>query len=144
MHTGVDLGAPLGTPILAAYSGEVVFADWRGGYGLAVILRHDEGTRETLYAHMSELLVRPGEVVEQGAVIGLVGSTGLSTGPHLHFEHIVLTENGWVKVDPGAQLEDALATLIRSLEVARSTQNWGKLRVELTLPLLLTLFQLEG
>jgi murein DD-endopeptidase MepM/ murein hydrolase activator NlpD len=85
MHQGVDLRASYGTPIVAVSDGRVEFAGWHGGHGNAVGLNHGGGL-ETLYGHMSRILVRPGQSVHRGAVIGLVGSTGLSTGPHLHFE----------------------------------------------------------
>jgi murein DD-endopeptidase MepM/ murein hydrolase activator NlpD len=117
-HSGTDLGAPMGTPVLAAYTGQVAIADWLGGYGLTVVLEHNDATEETLYAHLSELLVQPGESVKQGQVIGRVGSTGNSTGPHLHFEWRQMTPEGWVTLDPGTQLEYALAQLVRSLEIA--------------------------
>ncbi len=85
-HTGIDLAAPTGTPVYAAKAGQVVVAGWsRFGYGFHVILDHGGGL-ETLYAHLSRMAVRAGEFVEQGQVIGYVGSTGWSTGPHLHFE----------------------------------------------------------
>lgn len=120
MHSGTDIGAPLGTPVLAAYPGEVAVADRLGGYGLTVILRHEEGTQESRYAHLAEILVQPGEWVDQGSVIGLVGSTGNSTGPHLHFEWRYLTASGWVAVDAGIHLEAAMVNLIRSMEVAQN------------------------
>ena len=87
MHTGVDFGAPRGTPIHAAGNGVVTYAAWRGGYGRAVMIRHDNGY-VTLYAHQSRIArgIRKGVRVRQGQVIGYVGSTGRSTGPHLHFE----------------------------------------------------------
>jgi murein DD-endopeptidase MepM/ murein hydrolase activator NlpD len=85
-HTGIDLAAPHGTPIVAAKSGQVQVAGWSSfGYGFHVVLDHGGGV-ETLYAHMSRIAVRAGEWVEAGEVIGYVGSTGWSTGPHLHFE----------------------------------------------------------
>ena len=118
MHSGTDLGAPTGTPVLAAYAGEVSMADWSGGYGLMVILRHLEGTQESRYAHLSEVLVKAGQSVQKGEVIGRVGSTGLSTGPHLHFEWRHLTNNGWVAVDAGTHLEYAMANLIRNEQLA--------------------------
>ncbi|ACK69027.1 Peptidase M23 [Gloeothece citriformis PCC 7424] len=123
MHEGTDIGAPMGTPVLAAYAGEVAVADWVGGYGLMVILRHLEGQQESRYAHLSEVYVQPGEQVEQGTVIGRVGSTGFSTGPHLHFEWRHLTEQGWVAVDAGLHLEYALENLIQSMPVAQATPN---------------------
>jgi murein DD-endopeptidase MepM/ murein hydrolase activator NlpD len=120
MHSGTDIGAPVGTPVLAAYPGEVATADWEGGYGLMVTLRHEDGTQESRYAHLSEIYVQPGQWVEQGTVIGRVGSTGYSTGPHLHFEWRHLTDEGWVAVDAGLHLEYALENLARSLQLAQT------------------------
>jgi murein DD-endopeptidase MepM/ murein hydrolase activator NlpD len=85
MHTGVDLHAGYGTPIRAADKGMVVYAGWRGGYGKCIIIDHGSGVA-TVYAHMSSLDVGNGQVVSRGSCLGRVGSTGLSTGPHLHFE----------------------------------------------------------
>ena len=84
-HAGTDFGAEHGSPILAADSGTVIFAGWYGGYGNAVIVDHGNGLT-TLYGHASELYVVEGQAVRQGQMIATVGSTGLSTGPHLHFE----------------------------------------------------------
>ncbi len=84
-HTGADFHAASGTPIEAAASGAVVWAGARGGYGNCVIIDHGNGLA-TLYAHQSRLAVSDGDTVKAGEVIGYVGSTGLSTGPHLHFE----------------------------------------------------------
>ncbi len=123
LHAGVDLGAPLGTPVLAAYAGRVVLADFLGGYGLAIVLEHNQGTQQTLYGHLSEIFVKPGETIKQGMTIGRVGSTGLSTGPHLHFEFRQQTEQGWVAMDPGAQLEYALAQLVKTLQTAQVPQQ---------------------
>lgn len=95
LHTGLDIAAPPGTPVVAARSGRVVFAGWDGGYGLCLILDHGDGTR-TRYAHASAILRSVGEWVEQGQPVIRVGTTGFSTGPHLHFEIIV---NG-TPVDP--------------------------------------------
>jgi LysM repeat protein len=85
----VDIGAPRGTGIFAAAAGTVIVArangGWNGGYGNYVVISHDNGT-QTLYGHMSKVLVSAGEQVNQGDVIGKVGTTGESTGPHLHFE----------------------------------------------------------
>ena len=85
MHSGVDMGAPAGTPIHAAGNGLVVYSSWKNGYGYTVTLDHGSGLA-TLYAHCSSLLVRVGETVSRGQVIARVGSTGLSTGNHVHFE----------------------------------------------------------
>jgi len=119
-HSGTDLGAPMGTPVLAAYAGQVAFADFLGGYGLAIAINHNQGTQQTLYGHLSEIFVKPGDLVKQGTAIGRVGSTGVSTGPHLHFEFRQLTTEGWVAMDPGEQLEYALGQLIKRLQVAQS------------------------
>lgn len=124
-HAGTDLAAPLGTPVLAAYAGRVAIADFLGGYGLAVALEHGKGNHQTLYAHLSEIFVKPGEIVSQGAVIGRVGSTGNSTGPHLHFEFRQLTPEGWVALDAGTQLEYALAQLVKSMQVAQGKPQSG-------------------
>lgn len=114
-HSGTDIGAPTGTPVLATRAGQVSVSDFLGGYGLTVILRHD-GDLESRYAHLSQILVQPGERVEQGDVIGLVGSTGNSTGPHLHFEIRQLTAQGWVAVDPQEILEYGVARLIQLID----------------------------
>ncbi len=84
-HPGLDLAAAQGTPVLAARQGRVVFAGWAGGYGRLVVLAHGHGT-ETYYAHLSRIDAWAGRRVRRGARIGLVGSSGESTGPHLHFE----------------------------------------------------------
>ena len=84
-HTGVDFGASAGTAIRAAADGEIAFAGSRGGYGLTTIIDHGRSLA-TLYAHQSSILVRAGQTVKRGQVIGRVGSTGYSTGPHQHFE----------------------------------------------------------
>lgn len=87
-YNAVDLGAPVGTPIRAAAAGDVIVAKnagWNGGYGQYVVIRHSNGT-QTLYAHMSRVAVWQGKRVVQGEVIGYVGSTGRSTGSHLHLE----------------------------------------------------------
>jgi murein DD-endopeptidase MepM/ murein hydrolase activator NlpD len=87
MHKGVDFAAPEGTPVLASASGQVSFADNDGGHGLFVKIDHGSDVA-TGYAHLSRLApgIAPGAAVRQGQLIGFVGSTGLSTGPHLHYE----------------------------------------------------------
>lgn len=95
LHAGLDLAAATGTPIQAAADGTVIQSGWRGGYGTTVEVDHGDGLT-TLYAHQSVLHVAQGEQVRAGEVIGEVGSTGASTGPHLHFE----TREDTVPVDP--------------------------------------------
>jgi murein DD-endopeptidase MepM/ murein hydrolase activator NlpD len=102
LHSGIDLGAPMGTPVLAAKSGRVEFAGWSGGYGNLVELSHDNmGTR---YAHLAAIYVAPGQRVVRGQQVGIVGSTGRSTGPHLHFEIMVPSAEGWATLDPAPYL----------------------------------------
>jgi murein DD-endopeptidase MepM/ murein hydrolase activator NlpD len=84
-HEGIDVSAPMGTPIEAPAAGRVVEAGWQAGYGNVVVIDHGFGLK-TKYAHASRLLVRTGERVQRGQRVALVGSTGLSTGPHLHYE----------------------------------------------------------
>ncbi|MEW1546852.1 peptidoglycan DD-metalloendopeptidase family protein [Streptomyces tsukubensis] len=94
-HTGTDFPAPEGAPVVAAGAGRVVEAGWADAYGQSIVIEHDGGVR-TRYAHLSAIGVSAGQTVQAGAPIGNVGSTGNSTGPHLHLEFIV---NG-VQVDP--------------------------------------------
>ncbi|MCW3797818.1 M23 family metallopeptidase [Sphingomonas sp. BN140010] len=94
-HKGIDFGAHWGQPIVAAADGQVERAGWAGGYGQQVRIAHG-GSLETSYSHMSRMVVAPGSAVRQGQLIGYVGTTGLSTGPHLHFETL---RNG-VAVNP--------------------------------------------
>ncbi|MGF1495677.1 MAG: M23 family metallopeptidase [Elainellaceae cyanobacterium] len=107
-HFGVDFGAPMGTPVIASVPGRVETSDYLDGYGLTVVLENPELGQRTLYAHLSRMAVQPGSWVEQGTVIGWVGSTGNSTGPHLHFEVHQSTPEGWVAVDPMQAATDLL------------------------------------
>lgn len=94
-HSGVDFGADWGSPIVAAADGQVVRAGWAGGYGRQVRIAHGDGV-QTSYSHMSSIAAAPGSFVRAGEVIGYVGSSGFSTGPHLHYEVI----RAGVKVNP--------------------------------------------
>lgn len=85
MHSGVDFGAPYGSPIYAVSDGVIAYAAHKGGYGNFVQVNHGGGLA-TGYGHMSRFAVRPGARVRQGQIIGYVGSSGMSTGPHLHYE----------------------------------------------------------
>ena len=84
-HSGVDLAAPYGSPIVATADGVIGTAGWAGGYGLLVAISHGDGV-QTRYGHLSRLNVAAGQQVRRGDVIGFVGSTGESTGPHVHYE----------------------------------------------------------
>lgn len=105
-HDGVDLASPVGTPIHATADGVVEKASWFGGYGLFVELDHG-ANMETRYGHMSRIAVAEGQRVHKGDVIGYVGSTGRSTGPHLHYEVRV---NG-LAVNPLAYMQDDMKLL---------------------------------
>lgn len=108
-HRGIDYAAPTGTPAQSVGDGVVIFAGVQGGYGNVVEVRHGSG-HSTLYAHLSKIHVRKGQNVQKGQTIGAVGSTGWSTGPHLHFEFRV---NG-VHVDPQRVIQQAQALPIPS------------------------------
>lgn len=84
-HKGLDIRGPLGAPVKAMAKGTVAFAGRRGGYGNCIVLKHANGL-ETLYGHLSKILVIPGQKIDIGQQIGKIGSTGRSTGPHLHYE----------------------------------------------------------
>ena len=100
-HTGLDFPAPLGTPVTAAAAGRVAFAAWRaGGWGYFVMVAHGGGMR-TMYAHLSRIDVRLGQRISRGTPVGLVGSSGRSSGPHLHFQVCV----DGAAIDPRAALQ---------------------------------------
>jgi murein DD-endopeptidase MepM/ murein hydrolase activator NlpD len=98
-HTGIDIAKEEGSPIPAFFSGVVVFAGPKGGYGNAIILHNADDTYN-LYGHCSKILVQVGQQVKAGEVIGLIGSTGNSTGPHLHLEYWIPKDGGYVYADP--------------------------------------------
>ncbi|GAP98345.1 M23 family metallopeptidase [Leptolyngbya sp. NIES-2104] len=125
-HAGVDLGAAQGTPVIASRGGKVTVADRMGGYGLAIVMQQPNGKQDTLYAHLSQIYVRPGEKIQPGMIIGRVGSTGLSTGPHLHYEARQMTNSGWTAVNPGAQIEAARARLVQARQQEERSTSTGQ------------------
>jgi murein DD-endopeptidase MepM/ murein hydrolase activator NlpD len=108
LHQGIDLAAPMGTLVQAAAAGVVVFAEWhQGGYGNLIEIHHADGSL-TRYAHLNRIWVSQNEAVAQGQAIGEVGSTGYSTGPHLHFE---IHQVGQGAVDPTTYLSSYLSSI---------------------------------
>jgi murein DD-endopeptidase MepM/ murein hydrolase activator NlpD len=116
-HKGVDYGAPTGTPIRAVGDGVVDFAGWQNGYGNVVEIRHSN-LRSTVYAHMSQVDVRRGQRIEQGARVGTVGATGWATGPHLHFEVKV----AGVQQDPTIMAKASETTVLTAAAKAEFAQ----------------------
>lgn len=120
-HLGIDYAAPTGTPVRSAADGTVVLAGWSGGYGRTVRIRHGRGL-ETLYGHLSRIDVRNGQHVDQGALIGAVGATGLATGPHLDYR----TLRDGVYVNPltiqPPPAEPVPASARAAFEIARDRQ----------------------
>ena len=96
MHQGIDIANKVGTPVFAAKDGIVTYAGWRGAYGYLVEIAHGGGST-TRYAHNNQILVRSGQFIPQGATISKMGSTGRSTGPHLHFE---IRKKGGLAMNP--------------------------------------------
>ena len=105
LHAGVDLGAPEGMLVLSAHSGYVRYADWGDGYGNMVIVEYADSQYQTLYGHLSEILVREGDAIKPRQVIGKVGSTGGVTGPHLHFELQQRVGFDFQAIDPEQQVK---------------------------------------
>ncbi len=125
MHKGIDIGAPWGSPIYAATDGTVVMAGRNGGYGNFVKLAHAGGLG-TGYGHMSKIAVRAGQHVGKGQVIGYVGSTGMSTGPHVHYE---LYKNG-VAINPNS----ASFTIVHQLQGGDLSEFRSRLAHLLSVP----------
>lgn len=115
-HGGCDFTTPHGTPIKATAAGTVVHSDWLGGYGKVIEIDHGNGLK-TLYAHCSELEVSKGTKVEKGQMIAKVGTTGLSSGPHCHYE----VRRGEKRIDPKAFLEN-VPTKQLAAEQSKSAQ----------------------
>lgn len=156
VHTGVDIDAPLGTPILAAGPGTVIWADWglfreapgdrTDPYGQAVVLRMDFGYKDlqlySVYAHMSKIIAVPGQHVETGDVLGLVGATGATTGPHVHFEirwgqdsfHHTYNPELWMAPPEGwgvlvGRLADNHNNTLQQLEISVQNTQSGQTRI---------------
>jgi len=88
VHTGIDIGAARGTPVRSPAAGTVAFAGWRSGYGKTIIIDHGDQVH-SLYGHLSKLSAKQGQTVQRGTPLGLTGSTGHASGPHLHYEIVV-------------------------------------------------------
>ena len=137
-HLGVDYGAPSGTPVRSVGDGVVDFAGWRNGYGNVVEVRHGN-ERSTLYAHLSAMNVKKGERVSQSQRIGAVGSTGWSTGPHLHFEFrvrgqhqdplLVAKTSEPAQIDAAAKLRFAELVRIQQDKLALAAQTLAGVRL---------------
>jgi murein DD-endopeptidase MepM/ murein hydrolase activator NlpD len=130
MHQGVDFAAPIGTPIYAAGDGVVELAEMKGGYGNYILIRHDDGY-DTAYAHLQAFAgeIKPGDRVRQGQIIGTVGTTGLSTGPHLHYEVHV----GETAVDPDS-VRLPPRTILTGAELASFQWHSSLLKIRPTVP----------
>ena len=128
-HHGTDFGARKGTPLLAVNSGKVIFSGWMGGYGKVVKIRH-AGGYISLYAHQSRIRVKRGQRVKKGQIIGYVGSTGRSTGPHLHFG---LMKNGrWINPMRVLRKKSALKTVVKHFTKYEkvTTTKYRKIEIE--------------
>jgi murein DD-endopeptidase MepM/ murein hydrolase activator NlpD len=131
-HNGLDIAAPSGTPVKPVAPGTVIFSGWKGGYGNTVILDHHDGM-VTVYAHHSSNRVSEGTIVDMNTVIALSGSTGRSTGPHLHFEAwqdgVNITAH-FIPVSPPQQSSTMAKAPIRRLLQADGTLLFTNLRPE--------------
>ncbi len=135
-HTGIDYGAPHGTPIFATAGGIVEFSGWRGGYGKLVIVRHPNGYK-TYYGHCSRLLVKNGTRVDQGQTIARVGSTGQATGPHVHYETRINNrpvDPNSIKTTKGKPLPAGQAVQFAQMVQTRMAAMQEKLFSEIRLP----------
>jgi murein DD-endopeptidase MepM/ murein hydrolase activator NlpD len=121
-HLGVDYAAPVGTPVRASGGGVVTRAGWDGGYGKTVRIRHPNGY-QTLYGHLSRINVKPGQRVEQAEIIGAVGTTGLSTGPHLDYR---MTKNG-AFIDPRKLKSPRAEPILASERGTFEAERWRQL-----------------
>lgn len=99
LHAGIDLGIPVGTPVVASLSGKVIIAGWLDGYGNTIVIRQPDGKTETYYAHLSSFQVKVGEFVKQGQRIAKSGNSGRSTGAHLHFEIRHQVKGKWLPIN---------------------------------------------
>ncbi len=138
-HKGIDYGAPAGTPVRAIGDGVVEFAGWQNGYGNVVEIQHAKG-QSTLYAHLSQIDVKKGQAINQGTNLGLVGSTGWATGPHLHFEFKLNGE----QQDPMLIAQTAETVVLASAESSRFQASAGLMRVRLDVARTLLRSQANG
>ena len=120
MHAGIDLAGPVGTPVYATADGMVARAEWAGGYGNLIELDHGKGIH-TRFGHLSRILVKPGNRITRGQMIGLMGSTGRSTGSHLHYE--VRIDGRAVNPVPYLQAADYVTAMHTRLAAARVAQG---------------------
>ncbi len=131
LHAGVDIPSPYGTPVRVSADGIVVRAGWAGGYGNLVEVRHDGGV-VTRYGHLSTIFVLPGSAIARGDVVGLVGSTGHSTGNHLHYE----VRMDGRPVDPLGALDSVvLPGAVRETPTAQPRWSWDVAAGEAGLPM---------
>ncbi|MCY7390110.1 MAG: M23 family metallopeptidase [Leptolyngbyaceae cyanobacterium CAN_BIN12] len=132
LHSGEDLGAPEGMPVLSAHSGYVRYADWGDGYGNMIIVEYADGKYQTLYAHLSEILVKEGEAVRARQVIGKVGATGGVTGAHLHFELLKKSASDFEAIDPAAQIKAVEAYVaVKPAEPGHTSQETSQIQAAL-------------
>ena len=125
-HEGVDYAAPTGTPVASVGDGVVESAGWQNGYGNVITIRHN-GSTQTVYGHLSRIQVKRGQTIHQGQLIGNVGSTGWSTGPHLHFEYRI---NGRY-TDPSRVSQQTASVALNSSERARLKMEAERARTQL-------------
>ncbi len=135
-HRGIDYAAPTGTPVRSIGDGQIVFAGVQSGYGKVIQIKHGNSKDSTLYAHLSRIDVKVGDNVMQGETIGAVGSTGVSTGPHLHFEfhiddqpqdpaEVLAEQREYVPVSPGGKAAFAKLASNMKLQLASAAEITG-------------------
>lgn len=124
-HTGLDLAAPKGSPVISTMQGKVIFSGWKGGYGNLVIVQNESGTRQTYYAHLLTAGASAGTQVTVGTEVGKLGMTGTATGFHVHYEVRLLRGGRWTPIDPWKEREDALKNN-QTTRVYFTSADWDK------------------